>query len=104
MLTPKLTAAQPTLIVVDNFFADPMAVRRFALEQEFAEHPEYHKGRRSKAFSFPGIRERFEGLLGFKIANFGKHPTCATFQICLGGDQLVYHSDGQEWAGIVYLT
>lgn len=35
----KETGLLPTYLVIDNFYADPDAVRKFALEQEFEEHP-----------------------------------------------------------------
>ena len=46
---------QMTTWVVDNFYADPMAVRNFALKQEFVEEKDYYKGCRTKhQYFLPG--------------------------------------------------
>jgi hypothetical protein len=37
----------PTLWVIDNFYQDPMAVREFALTQDF-NFSDYHRGRRTE--------------------------------------------------------
>lgn len=95
----------PSFVVVDNFYTDPDSVRRFALSQEFKEHPSYHKGRRTDAvFKFAGLKEQFERILGTKIANWDKYGTNGCFQYCIAGDQLVYHQDTQEYAGVLFLT
>jgi|688.fasta_scaffold280186_1 hypothetical protein len=94
-----------SFIVVDNFYKNPDEVREFALQQEFIEHKEYHKGKRTdKLFKFPGLKEKFENLLGRKIKNWDTHGTNGCFQYCIGGDQLVYHNDFQTYAGLIYLT
>lgn len=94
----------PELVVVNDFYDDPMAVRGEALAQEFVESA-YHKGKRTRRqFLYPGLKERFEDLLGRKITVWSEHAHNGTFQICLPGDPLVYHSDEQHYAGAVYLS
>jgi hypothetical protein len=95
----------PSFVVVDNVYDDPDAVREFALKQTFQYHPDYHKGQRTnEVFRFPGLKEMFENALGRKIKNWEKYGTNGCFQSCVAGDQLVYHYDIQQYAGIIFLT
>jgi len=100
-----ISTAIPSFLVVDNFYENPDEVRKFALTCNFADHPDYHKGRRTDAcYRFEGLKERFEQLIGKKVTNWEKYGTNGCFQYCIGGDQLVYHHDGQQYAGVLYLT
>jgi hypothetical protein len=95
----------PAYLVVDNFYENPDAVRNFALSLEFNYHPNYHKGKRTdQCYRFNGLKERFEQLVGRKIINWEKYGTNGCFQYCIGGDQLVYHCDTQQYAGVLFLT
>jgi|LauGreSuBDMM15SN_2_FD.fasta_scaffold00193_8 hypothetical protein len=95
----------PSYIVVDNFYEDPYAIRRLALTQNYEFHPDYHKGKRTEqVFRLDGLKENFESILNHKIINWEKYPVNACFQYCIGGDQLVYHVDIQQYAGIIFLT
>lgn len=99
------TCVVPSFAVIDNVYKDPDAVRKFALDQVFALHKEYHKGcRTDRVFRFPGLKELFESKLGAKIINWEKYGTNGCFQYCIAGDQLVYHYDQQEYAGVLFLT
>lgn len=90
--------------VVDNFYKDPMAVREFALQQQFVEN-EYYIGRRTETqFLIPGIKEAFESIIGRRITEWESHGMNGRFQWNKAGDPLVWHSDGQRWAGMIYLT
>lgn len=92
-------------IVVDNFYENPNDVRDFALGCDFKYHHKYHKGRRTdECYRFDGIKERFEQIIGKKIINWEKYGTNGCFQYCVGGDQLVYHCDEQQYAGVLFLT
>lgn len=104
-MIPQINDNTCSFIVVDNFYKNPDEVRDFALKQEFIEHVNYHKGKRTdKLFKFSGLKEQFEKLLGRKIKNWETHGTNGCFQYCIGGDQLVYHNDFQTYAGLIYLT
>ena len=105
-ITPKITSnLHVSLVIVDNFYENPDEVRDFALDCKFFHHPDYHKGRRTDdAYRFPQIKESFERILGRKIKNWENYGTNGCFQICVAGDQLVYHFDGQTHAGILFLT
>jgi len=97
---------KPRLWIVDDFYADPYAVREFALQQEFDPNLDYYKGSRTKdQYIVPGTKEAFEKIIGKKITNWTEtHGMCGRFQYCTAEDDLVYHCDGQTLAGMVYLT
>lgn len=97
---------KPRLWIVDDFYADPHAVREFALNQEFEPNLDYYKGSRTKGqFIVPGTKEAFEKIMGRQITNWTEtHGMCGRFQYCTAEDALVYHCDGQTFAGMVYLT
>jgi glycosyltransferase involved in cell wall biosynthesis len=95
----------PRMIIVDDFYDDPYLVRSFALEQEYVEDIRYYKGMRSREnFRTPQIRQKFEEILGRKITVWDEHGMNGKFQYCTPQDALVYHWDGQSWAGMIYLT
>lgn len=105
----RMAAPLPTVVVVDDVFADPHAVRAFALRQEFRAHPEYHRGERTEqTFLFPGMKELFERALGHGTRicekDWRSMGTNGCFQWCRAGDPIVYHSDMQQWAGVIFLT
>ncbi len=95
----------PSFIVIDNFYQNPDSVRNFALSLTYNEHKEYHKGKRTdNCYRFNGIKEEFERILGVKIKNWDNYGTNGCFQICVAGDQIVYHNDSQQYAGVLFLT
>ena len=95
----------PSFIVIDNVYSDPDSVRNFALSQNFNYHPQNHKGKRTdNTFLFNGLKEFFESKLGCKIKNWDYYGTNGCFQYCIAGEQLVYHKDTQEYAGVLFLT
>jgi hypothetical protein len=94
-----------SFVVVDNFYSNPDSVRNFALKCQFNAHPNAHKGKRTDiTYLFPSLKESFENILGKRIKNWHHYGTNGCFQYCIGGDQLVYHYDGQTYAGLIYLT
>lgn len=94
------------IFVVDDFYSDPYEVRNLALQQEFHADLNWYKGKRTKEqIIFPGTKESFEKIIGQPINNWTEsHAMCGRFQSCTSEDPLVYHWDGQQWAGMVYLT
>lgn len=101
------TRAAPTVMAVDGVYVDPLNVRAFALSQEFRPHPEYHRGERTDAvFLFPGLRELVQRRLGVRVspARWAAHPSNGCFQWCRAGDPVVFHTDFQRWAGVLFLT
>ena len=94
-----------TFMCVDNFYDDPDAVREFALNQDFQLHKEYHKGRRTDIVYRPeSLRAKFEKIIGKKITSWDKYGVNGCFQYCTAEDQIVYHYDSQNYAGVIYLT
>ncbi len=94
-----------SIIVCENFYEDPHSVREYALNLEY-EESDYHRGRRTpQQHVFPGIKEKFEQLLGKKITRWTEtYGMCGRFQYCTAEDAIVYHGDAQQWAAVVYLT
>lgn len=93
--------------IVDNFYSDPMAIRKFAQAQEYVDGGlgRGFIGRRSvQQFLFPGIKEAFESIMDKKITAWREHGMNGRFQLNIGGEQLVYHCDSQKYAGMIYLT
>jgi hypothetical protein len=92
---------------VDNFYEDPLAVRQFALQQDY-HHGGIGRGyigrRTFKQFLFPGLKERFEEIMGIKITKWEEHDMNGRFQTAYAGEPLVYHCDDQLWAAAIYLT
>lgn len=99
------TNKKKRIFVVDNFYADPMAVRNFALNTQFQADNNWYKGSRStEKFLTPEIKEAFENIMGIKIREWETHGMNGSLQYCTPEDLLVYHYDSQTWAGMVYLT
>lgn len=91
--------------VVENFYSDPYAVREYAMQQQYEDQSEWYKGRRTVEQHFvPGTKREIENIMGHKITEWESHGMCGRFQYCTPQDSLVYHWDGQTWAGMVYLT
>lgn len=101
------TKSQSTSWIVDNFYENPDEVRKFALEQEYLEggFGRGFIGRRThQQFLFPGLKERFEDIMGRRITKWEEHGMNGRFQIAWSGEPLVYHCDNQKWGGMLYLT
>lgn len=101
------TRARNRVWVVDDFYEDPDAVRAFALQQDFdvgGIGRGYIGNRTFKQFLFPGLKERFEEIMGRKITRWEEHGMNGRFQTAIAGDPLVYHCDDQKYAGMLYLT
>lgn len=100
-----LTGTTPRIIVADGFYEKPDEVRLAALGSELMAHPEYHKGYRSTDVPIPeAVQRYFERMLGKKFVKAGKR--CAPYrcyQLCVAGDQIVYHSELQSHAAVVFL-
>ena len=104
---PSITVGNchPSIMAVDNFYDDPDVVREFALSLEFNLHKEYHKGRRTETKTFfKGTKEFLEDALKKKITSWDNQPHNGVFQYCIAEDSLVYHTDAQTYAAVVFLT
>ena len=93
--------------IVDNFYDDPDSIREFGLKQD------YHIGgigrgyignRTHEQFLFPGLKEKFESIMGRKITKWKEYGMNGRFQYCWAGQPQVWHCDSQQWGGMIYLT
>jgi hypothetical protein len=97
-----------SLIVIDNFYENPMEVRNFALKQEYREDSHY-PGKRSKSYACQEHKERFqkilEPLVG-KIKDFPFDSDNGKFQYSTSNDHswVHYDNDDIEYAAIIFLT
>jgi hypothetical protein len=116
--TIPLSKKSPTcsLIVIENFYEDPMYVREFALSQEFVSK-EYFPGKRSKSFATTELLETIQTYIypfGGKIINFNLEQSIdndnGSFQFATSNNSSWIHVDNydlnanQSWSAIVYLT
>lgn len=93
------------LIVVDNVYEDPIAVRNYALGLDYLEDSRYYKGLRSTTNYRPaGLQQIIERAIGQPISTWDTHNINGCFQITMATDPQVYHYDDQRWAGVLYLT
>lgn len=93
------------LFIVDDFYDDPDAVRNYALSQEYTSDNNWYKGQRTtKAFRPPGIKQRFEQIIGQKIVRWDEYGYNGVFQLMVASDPQVYHYDNQRWAAMIYLS
>ena len=93
--------------IVDNFYENPDEVRKFALTQEYdigGIGRGYIGNRTHQQFLFPGLKEKFEDIMGKKITKWQEYGMNGRFQYCWSGQPLVYHCDQQKWGGMLYLT
>jgi hypothetical protein len=99
--------SKSTSWIVDNFYENPDSVREFALNQDYVEGG-FGRGfigrRTEQQFLFPGLKERFEEIMGKTITKWEEHGMNGRFQIAWSGEPLVYHCDSQKWGGMLYLT
>lgn len=106
VLKSGFTNAPKSLVVVDDFYNEPDAIRDYAIKNIAFDFSTYHTGRRSlDRFILDGTKEKFEEILGRPIYNWN-HPEYANgkFQYCTSYDRVVYHIDTQNYAAMVYLT
>ncbi len=101
-----------SLIIVDDFYPDPQAVRRTALGCEYPEvtGQRTFPGRNSRQkFTPQGMDQAVSQALGEPVAGVpGEEAAHGTFRITLATDESRYlvHADrtGLTWVGVVYLT
>lgn len=92
------------VFVVDDFYENPDSVRNFALNQYFFDDEGYVGMRTRTQHFFPGVKERFEEIMGMKITKWEDYGMNGRFQSCHAGLPLAVHCDAQQWAAMIYLT
>lgn len=95
-----------TLLVIDDFYANPEEVREFALAQDFDVKGNY-PGLRTKPFLNDSTKEGIQRLLYMHAGNvidWGEQYS-GCFQLCTAHDRTWIHADtNNTWAGVLYLT
>jgi hypothetical protein len=104
------------LIVVDNFYNNPMQTREYILTQEFKVRGNY-PGQRTRSFANTHLRDIIQSYVepfGGKITEFpipadsDKNNNSiynGSFQYTVSRDRSWVHIDGfNNWAGVLYLT
>ncbi len=100
---------ETTLVVIDNFYSDPLEIRKTALAQPFEVSGNY-PGRRTKAFAWPWVREAIERALESCAGKITEWKTDdesynGAFQITYATDRSWVHADPfNNWAGVLFLT
>ncbi len=99
-------AFKKRMFVVDDFYADPDAIRHHALNNiEYTSDVRWYKGLRSTTVFQPeGIRQAFESVMGQQIHHFDTGGYNGVFQLMYSNDPQVYHFDSQRWAAMIYMT
>jgi hypothetical protein len=100
---------QSTLIVVDDFYANPDAVRRFALESKFGSVGalNYPGWQSEKTFHSDAVRGAFEKIIRKPIDIDDRRFTWGGFRAITAdtGRVTKVHADSiVDWAAMVYLT
>lgn len=97
------------VIVFDDFYADPFAIRKIALEAEYRDvrnlnYPGYQT---VHSFTSKAVRQKFEEILGKPLDISHEDVTFGKFRIMLkeSKSRLNVHLDGGfDWTGVLYLN
>jgi hypothetical protein len=93
-------------LTIDNFYANPMDVREFALKQEFKVRGNY-PGQRTESFLTDATKKTIRDILypfAGEITNWGGEYT-GSFQYTTASDRSWIHADSTtDWAAVCYLT
>lgn len=97
------------LVVVDDFYDDPDAMRRLALAAEYVGFPEAQNfaGRESvKSFYSEAHIQRFSELVGCPIRVDPAQNVFGKFRVSTAADnaRTNVHVDDVDWTAVVYLT
>jgi len=95
------------LMIVDNFYGNPDAVRNYALAQEFSVKGNY-PGLRTTPYLPQDLKDAIQYWMSQqgKITEwFESAGYTGAFQICTANDRTWIHADHHNmWAGVCYLT
>jgi hypothetical protein len=93
-------------LTIDDFYANPMDVREFALKQEFKVRGNY-PGQRTESFLTDATKKTLRDILypfAGEITNWGGEYT-GSFQYTTASDRSWIHADSTtDWAAVCYLT
>lgn len=96
------------LIITDDFYGDPDAIREFALKQDYNVTGNF-PGSRTKSFLTPDIKETIQTIVwyaGGEVTNwYSDHGYTGSFQLTYAKDRSWIHTDHfNKWAAVCYLT
>jgi len=94
----------PKIVVVDDFLANPDAVRATALGQPFVKMHSAGLRTQARFLHLAPYRECFASLLRRGLTNWDDNDANGRFQCCFATDAIPYHSDSQSYAGVLFLT
>lgn len=100
-----------SLIIIDNFYENPLEVRQFAIKQNYHSDYYYPGNRSNLSFSNDEMKNKIEQIIkpfGGNIISFPidiKHDN-GKFQFSTLQNKTWIHKDNinMNWAGIIYLT
>ena len=96
------------VIVVDNFYSEPQAIRKFALGVKYLRVPSYNVAAMQSvnAFFSDSTVKQIERCMGTRIYFNQQEAAFGKFRIMTKDDtaRLHVHSDRHPWAGVLYLT
>lgn len=90
------------LIVIDNFYDDPNAIRTFALDQSYDVKGNY-PGKRTKSYLSAEAKEKIQSVLG-EVSWHDIDGGTGSFQYTTALETSWIHKDTTEWAGVCFLT
>jgi hypothetical protein len=97
-----------TLIITDDFYQNPDAVRNYALAQSFEVRGNY-PGLRTKPYLPDDLKQSIQNIIynvAGKVTDWMEHSGyTGAFQICTAQDRTWIHADSfNKWAAVCYLT
>ena len=100
----------PSIIVVDNFYSNPMEVREFILKQNFSTTGQFPGYRTYEAYATDELRDLIQSYLkpfGMEIDTWNNKPGDynGMFQYTTAEDRSWVHTDSYtDMAGVLYMT
>lgn len=96
------------LIIVDNFYTDPVAVVEYAKNMEWFDDYGNHPGLRTKEEQHESVFNAMSNIIqsaGGNITNWSDMTYNGCFNLCNKDAHTWIHADtGNTWASVVYLT
>lgn len=102
-----------SIIVIENFYSNPIEVRDFILTQDFNVTGNY-PGKRTISYATPSIKDKIQKYIkpfGGNITDFkipteeNKNVYNGSYQYATSRDRSWIHTDKyNNWAGVLYLT
>ena len=94
-------------ICIDDFYANPMEVREFALKQEFKVRGNY-PGQRTISFLNDALKDKLQSIVypyAGNVTAWHNEQYTGSFQYTTAADRSWIHADSTtDWAAVCYLT